>query len=907
MYTQQTLRIMSAMVLFAFEQDLSNFIVSRIGDHHDSGTISELIGLASDEKRSSERRRQGTQASLSDAYLDEVFRGALNVAKNTSAESDLLYLKKLFASLDLFAVRNAIAHPNKPFLVCYWHRAAVLATDPATERLGFRATIEGYGRAQDGQLVEVPDHWYSAAIEIPNNLPQETGHELTGLVGRKQELVELGKLLKSPRIPLVAVVAPGGVGKTALISDYLHSLVLDETYAEQFNGVLYVTLKPEQLTADGIVRLSPIESLRDLSEQIVLEANKCLGTQANTMHELADDLENKSILLCIDNLETLLRDNQSEFEQFNYSLPGCWRVLVTSRISVASAALLTLAPLQEAAGQHLTKAYSARRGVGLSHDSVVEITSSCRRNPLAIRLSIDLLARGIEIADALTKTQRELGDFSYGVLLDCLTDNEICTLEALMAEQALNRDGIVEYTSLTVDHVQEAINSLMKTSLLECSHIQDSTKFSLPPGVRDVLLTYSRSVEVRKKYSVAATKANARIQARRAAFGPQMQDPFDESFIPSDLSAKLQELVVRANLILFQKRVRPESLASVLVELQNSLSSSGSWFIWRTLGRVHLKLANHDGSETAYKKSLELKPDPFTHFLLASSYYGSGAYPQAEEIYGCLQQEGYFDPKRSHANFACIVCTGFFLSKLFQGKLDDVLDLTEKSPFPELESRYFLFRSGAFKRKAEGYSPRSESFWIDTFEAVNCLESAIRIDGYARHVRKVLKNTITSIGMALRSEFECDENVKFKIEHSLAFCADHMLGAYHEGAREDSSIHEIVRNLRGYKTGSNPFRDDSRWDSLLDSVATSDELESRSMDQGGLIVANVYNIMCLNKGYIFARDVTGKQYYLHVNELQNGLERWKEIENGQMVALDCDDVGAPKGKAIRAKLWLVVD
>lgn len=907
MYTQQTLRIMSAMVLFAFEQDLSNFIVNRIGEHHDAETISGLIGVASDEKQATERRRQGSRASLSDAYLDEVFRGALNVAKGTSTEGDLLYLKKLFANLDLFGVRNAIAHPNKPFLVCYWHRAAVLATDPATERLGFRATIEGYGRAQDGQLIEVPDHWYSAAIEIPNNLPQETGHELTGLVGRKQELVELGKLLKNPRIPLVAVVAPGGIGKTALISDYLHSLILDETYAEQFAGVLYVTLKPEQLTADGIVRLSPAESLEDLTEQIVVEANECFGTQAKAFHELADELENKSILLCIDNLETLLRDSQPEFERFNYSLPGGWRVLVTSRVSVPSAALLTLSPLQEAAGQHLTKAYSARRGVGLSQDSVIDITSACRCNPLGIRLSIDLLARGVEITEAVTKTQRELGDFSYGVLLDCLTDNEICVLEALMAEQTLNREGVVDYTSLTVDHAQEAINSLMKTSLLECTHCQDSTRFSLPPGVRDVLLTYSRSVEVRKRYSTAAIRANARIQARRAAYGPQMQDPFDESFIPSDLSPKLEDLAVRANLILFQKRVRPESLANVLVELQNSLNSSGSWFVWRTLGRVHWKLANHDGWETAYKKSLELKPDPFTRFLLASGYYGSGAYAQAEEIYDYLQQDGYFDPKRSNINFACIVCTGFFLSKLFQGKLEDVLILTEKPPYPELNSRYLLFRSGAFKRRAEGYSPRSEEFWTDTDKAVRCLESAIRYDGYAKHVRKVLKNTITSIGMAVRSEFEGNEQSKIKIEHSLAFCADHILGAYHEGARETSSIREIVRNLKGYKGGNNPFRTDVRWDSLLDSVATCAELESRPVDQGGLIIANVYNIMCLNKGFIFARDVTGKQYYLHANEFQNGLERWKAIANGQTVAIDCDGVEAPEGKAIRAKLWLLVD
>lgn len=909
-YTQQTLRIMSAMVLFAFEQDLSNFIVNRIGNNHDSDTLSNLIGLAPDEKRTAERRRQGSKVSLSDTYLDEVFRGALNIAKGTSSEDDLLFLKKLFGDLDLFAVRNAIAHPNKPFLVCYWHRIAVLATDPATERLGFRATIDGYGRAQEGQLIEIPDNWYSAAIEIPNNLPRETGHELTGLVGRKQDLIELGKLLKSPRIPLIAVVAPGGVGKTALISDYLHSLVLDETYAEQFSGVLYVTLKLEQLTADGIVRLSHADSLNALSEQIIEEAAEHLGTQARSFNQLVEELDNKAILLCIDNLETLLRDSQEEFERFNYALPGCWRVLVTSRVSVASAALLTLSPLQEAAGQHLTKAYATRRGVGLSYEKVIEIAHACRCNPLAIRLAIDLLARGLDIAEAITKTQKELGEFSYAVLLDCLTDNEICVLEALMAEQTLSRTGVIDYTNLTVDNAQEAINSLMKTSLLECIYSKDATEFSLLPGVREVLLTYSRAVEVRKRFSAAATKVNAKLQARRAVYGPKMEDPFDESFIPSDISPKLQELTVKANLVLFQKRVRPEGLAGILVELQNSVESPGSWFVWRTLGRVHWKLANQEGWEGAYRKSLELKPDPFTRFLLANAYHTNGDYPRAEEYYTELYNEGYFDPKQSDAEFAGSVCTGFFLSKLFQGygKLDEVLNLTEKEHFPELHSRYLLFRSGAFKRKAETCSIRNEEFWDNINKAVDCLNAAIQNDGYAKHVRKVLRNTIILIGIAFRTEFEYGDQFKTEISFCLNFCANHLLEAFHDSANEISHIRGIVRSLKGYKDESNPFRNDSRWDSLLDSSATISERESRSMDHGGLVIANVYNITNKNKGFIFSRDVTGKQYYLHVSELKNGPTEWLTITNGQTVAMECnDDETPPEGKATRPKFWLLVD
>lgn len=62
-------------------------------------------------------------------------------------------------------------------------------------------------------------------------------------------------------------------------------------------------------------------------------------------------------MLCIDNLETLLRDSHEKFEELNYSLPANWRVLVTSRVTISNATILSLEALKEKSAIHLARIY----------------------------------------------------------------------------------------------------------------------------------------------------------------------------------------------------------------------------------------------------------------------------------------------------------------------------------------------------------------------------------------------------------------------------------------------------------------------------------------------------------------------------------------------------------------------
>lgn len=551
----------------------------------------------------------------------------------------------------------------------------------------------------------------------------------------------------------------------------------------------------------------------------------------------------------------------------------------------------------------MVRHYALRRGLTLESERIEEIAEACGYNPLAIRLSVDLVSRGIDLRDALAKSRGDVSGFSYGILLDYLSDGEIDVLESIMAENELDRNGICQFTGLNLDRVQEAINTLVETSLVSCSYTADANIYSLPSAVRDVLLTYSRAVTRRRVLLVEATKAIARVESAKANKHKGLaQNRFDEAYIPNDLPTKLQALGVKTNTILFQKNIKSESLTPLIHEIKESITMSESWFSWRLLGRIHSRLANYYGWESAYRRSIELAPEEvFTKFLLASGYYGTSQYKESEEIYCELIEAGYNDPKNCTVYFAQNVSTGYFLTKIFQGKLDEVLDLTSNCPHPSLASRYQLFRAGALKRKAESVQKDTLEHWELIIRSMANIEKAIELDGYAPYVRKVLKNIIVGVSTDLVGMPAPPPEIHNIIRDVLSFSARHATNSFVDSPSATSALKHVVANFMRCGIEGNVFVRDSRWGELIEIEKSSDP----SFEETGLVYATVYSILGRDKGYVFAQADDAKQYYLNVRQFQNGMDEWKCMSCGQRVAIDASDEAIPKGKAIRAKLWFL--
>jgi hypothetical protein len=345
---ERSLRIQTAMVLFALEEALGSFVV-QAAPHPES--------LPAPIRSEIEKRIQGTgfvpvTQIVQETYLQEVVSLAISASVGRAEHDALLRLRKLVEALDAFEIRNAVCHPNRPFPECYWHRMAALATDPCVEQLRLLKVVDAFRCAVDGRLTPPPEGWLQQrSWSIPNNLPSTFDHQVTGLIARHDEARDFRKRLQNVRNSLVAIVGPGGTGKTALCLEVLRELVLDPNTLGWADQLVYVTAKTEKLTPRGIEPIADpvvsIDSVKNAIAEALFGADGLTQTDspAASFDSAAKEMSGRRLLLCVDNLETLIRDHPSDFEDFVQSLPRDWRVLLTSRVTVNGANVLSLGPI----------------------------------------------------------------------------------------------------------------------------------------------------------------------------------------------------------------------------------------------------------------------------------------------------------------------------------------------------------------------------------------------------------------------------------------------------------------------------------------------------------------------------------------------------------------------------------
>ena len=202
--------------------------------------------------------------------MNEIFSFALDLTENTDFNSNLKELKSLASTLGIFDIRNAVSHPNRAFPECYWYRAAVIASDPLIEKLKLTTVKQALSSAESENLNPPPEEWLNNVHwAIPNTLPSSFDHEITGLLGREKEFKDLKGVLSKIRNNLIAVVAPGGIGKTSLILQFLKDISLSPEWNGKINAISFCTLKNERLTADGIEYIEAINGIDQIKESIL--------------------------------------------------------------------------------------------------------------------------------------------------------------------------------------------------------------------------------------------------------------------------------------------------------------------------------------------------------------------------------------------------------------------------------------------------------------------------------------------------------------------------------------------------------------------------------------------------------------------------------------------------------------
>lgn len=112
--------------------------------------------------------------------------------------------------------------------------------------------------------------------------------QLTHFIGRKNELIEIARLLADPNCRLLTLCGPGGIGKTRLAIE-----------AATHNASLF---------PDGIwmANLEPLSSIDEMISAIVATFGLQIQDGRNLQQQLLNYLSEHNCLLVMDNFEHLL-------------------------------------------------------------------------------------------------------------------------------------------------------------------------------------------------------------------------------------------------------------------------------------------------------------------------------------------------------------------------------------------------------------------------------------------------------------------------------------------------------------------------------------------------------------------------------------------------------------------------
>ena len=881
----------STMVLFQLEESLASYILRC--ESNTACLAESFIGDVETRTKNKDFDRSSMKNVLEETYLNEVFEIALKTTYDTPEYEKILSLQTLFRNAEIFSIRNTLAHPNRPFLPVYWYRIASIAADPIVESLGLDDVLETLDAAESGQILNPPDSWLNKYTwQITNNLPKQFEHDITGLVGRNKEIQNLKQLLQNPRNHTIAIVAPGGVGKTALALDLLEFLITDPSTSEWAELIMFISLKNEKLTANGIEKLDAVETIEQMKSAITHEFNEIYDNSLLSYEEALRVFGDKKVFMFIDNLETLLRDSEDTFNGFNNTLPMSWRLLVTSRISISNANIVPLGTLQKHSAMHMAKTYLNRtNGEQIEIRSIENLVIQAHYNPLAIRLTIDLFNSGKEIPESINVANKEIANFSYNNLIETISHDGVAVLESLFIEDNLNRNTLCELLQKNIDDISAAIKELSRTSLITRRQSRDEQEvYSLNSSVKAILLKNPRNIECRKEVQEQITRRKAIANEILKRQQIQGIDEYHPDYIPLYINSNLKIMIGELNNLLTKAKIHDYRLIELFNKFEEAKHIYDEDYIFqRAFARIYLKLSDIANAISCFERAIKLNPDdPVTKLMLATVHRKRNDFEPALTLLNELVQE-----KKWFTNIylGTWIFNEYFRALLYDHDYETVLlKTTNWQSAPKYAALLGAYHASAWKRKVESVIDTDEYATIEALNnAVDTMQEVIAKEGYFKLACAETLKLFDEIEICLRRDkyIKTPETaVKW-----LLFIEEHILeiiNAYKDYSQNDAE--NLIRSFQSRVINNNPF-ESQRWKEFTEEKFEYTIAEHELHEQS-LIETCIYNIPTYNTNKpsrnLFVEDQQKKQYYVHFDKFNGSWKEWRQLKKRMRLAIKPD-------------------
>ncbi|MEB3292637.1 MAG: NB-ARC domain-containing protein [Synechococcales bacterium] len=310
--------------------------------------------------------------------------------------------------------------------------------------------------------------------------------------GRETVLAQLTTWVTESR--LIVVWGLGGIGKTALLAEWVESLLQSENGSLGFDAIFWRSL-PSQ------------PSLTQLTESLANSLEKPL--QKPGLTELLDLLQNQRILLILDNWEAIVGTEfagktKTEFEDFSLLLKKLGQHRSQSCVVISSSEKPTELALLE--GTNSTVKSYKLEGLGkdaialLQHrqlkpelEALHTLNQLYRGHPLALNMISSLIQEGCQgsartFLEMNTIVVHQL-DTVFAERIRNLSEPEQHILHQLVKTGKLmtHPDLQMRLPTLSSSQLLEALISLERRCLLETFSDSDRTAFTISPALRKYL------------------------------------------------------------------------------------------------------------------------------------------------------------------------------------------------------------------------------------------------------------------------------------------------------------------------------------------------------------------------------------------------------------------------------------
>jgi|GEM_PF-588710 hypothetical protein len=879
----QISRRKSAMVLYQLEQALGDFVCHQRPDPNELPP--ETVEYFEKEGRTFDKTT--TRGIVAATYLEELLSIAKNAVKDRTEKSYFERLQELFKVLEVRHIRNAISHPNNSFHPSYWHRIAAIATDPLIDKLQFREVTQAFIDAESGKLVSPPDEWINEPIwSLPSNLPQQFDHAITGLIGRQREISELIKTMRNKRFPLIALVAPGGLGKTALLLQALYEIVHSPESTDWVDQILYFSSKTELLTTEGVIAQIPSAATID---GICLSIANTLAEQESldnlTFEDACNKFGKRRILLCLDNLETILRDDSNIFYSFYNNLPEEWRVIVTSRISLNCGNTIPLKPLDSNGAQKLAREYLLKRGgQRLSEEELKNLVQACDSIPLAIRLTIDGFIAGQPLNQGISKAKEQVLEFSYKNLLVALSPIAYEVLECLfVTSEPISRANACLLLKKSVDDIAEAFNQLQGTSLV--TRIQEIAEESyiLSSSVRDLMLFSPLDPNVRSSVEIKLRNTKQTLGEIDKSPNIYKNNQISGKYVPESATEQVKITALDAFRELSHQSIDRRRLSEILNTLKLAIEAhKDQSILYRIQGLVLLKLNDRSQGKSALRQAWEMG-DIASGLILSNELRKDKDYKRAKDFGERLVESGWDNPDKSDVHHARIVIQNYYLPLIWLGETEKAIEGTKdwRNAGPLRGTKGSLLAQ-ALRRSAE-YGP-SRSVQKFLCEAIDVLNEVFDLEGYAGPDVAEGMKLVKDLWYRTEKIPNLSEDAKLKFttfvdKHLLRLCQVH-----NDYTLEHPDVQKWVKKLSSIQieSNNNPLTS-TRWKDFIETPFV-DEAEIDINSEDGWVRVSVYyrptsdSSKSQHKPFLFAKDKDNRQYYVRRDKLRSADKNWPQIK-----------------------------